>query len=151
MSQTKTATVRARIDPELKAKAEAVLDEVGFAPGDAIRLFYKHVVRSKGLPFEPKIPAADGGRPAAKTATVRARIDPDLKAKAEAILKRIGLSASGAVRLYYARVILDDGIPLDMHIPNATTRRAMRNLREGKNVTEYETFDDLLKDLGLRK
>ncbi len=39
----KTATIRARIDPTLKANAEAILDTLGLNPSDAIRLFYTQI------------------------------------------------------------------------------------------------------------
>ena len=47
----KTATVRARAEPDLKAAAESVLSELGLTPTQAITLFYREIVRERGIPF----------------------------------------------------------------------------------------------------
>jgi len=52
----KTDTVYMRIDPRLKANAEAVLSALGLSPNEAINIFLNQVVLQKGLPFEIKIP-----------------------------------------------------------------------------------------------
>jgi DNA-damage-inducible protein J len=46
-------TVQARITPELKEEAEAVLASMGFTTADAIRVFLQQIVNSGGLPFQP--------------------------------------------------------------------------------------------------
>lgn len=46
-------TVQARISPELKQEAEAVLSSLGMTTAEAIRVFLKQVVNSGGLPFQP--------------------------------------------------------------------------------------------------
>jgi|GEM_PF-353630 len=56
---TKTAMVRARIEPKLKKDAEQVMEDVGISPTEAIRLFYRHVTIYQGLPFEVRIPNAE--------------------------------------------------------------------------------------------
>ena len=48
---SKTETVRARIEPGLKSKAEYVFRKLGLTPTQAIRLFYKQVELRNGLPF----------------------------------------------------------------------------------------------------
>jgi antitoxin component of RelBE/YafQ-DinJ toxin-antitoxin module len=53
----KETTVRARIDPALKAKAEN-LAEGRSLPSEAVRLF-QQVTFHKGLPFEVRIPNAE--------------------------------------------------------------------------------------------
>lgn len=52
----KAATINTRIEPELKNKAEVILNRVGLTSAEAIRLFYKQICLNKGLPFEVKIP-----------------------------------------------------------------------------------------------
>ena len=52
----KTDTVYMRIDPTLKAKAEAVLGQLGLTPNEAINIFLNQVVLHKGLPFAVKVP-----------------------------------------------------------------------------------------------
>ena len=57
----RTATVNARIDPEVKKAAEEVLDKVGLSASDAINVFYRQIVYANGLPFEVK--ASKAGAP----------------------------------------------------------------------------------------
>ncbi|MCK9210022.1 MAG: type II toxin-antitoxin system RelB/DinJ family antitoxin [Ignavibacteriaceae bacterium] len=52
----KTAMVRARLDPALKKKAEKIFEIVGLTESEAVRLFYKNVVITRGLPFTLSIP-----------------------------------------------------------------------------------------------
>ena len=47
----KTSNVFARVEPELKEQAEAVLQEIGLPMSNAITLFLKQVVLRRGLPF----------------------------------------------------------------------------------------------------
>jgi DNA-damage-inducible protein J len=53
---SKTETIRARVEPELKREAESVLKALGLSPADAIRLFYRQVTMRRGLPFSVELP-----------------------------------------------------------------------------------------------
>ncbi|HOC69001.1 MAG: Antitoxin DinJ [Candidatus Hydrogenedentes bacterium ADurb.Bin101] len=53
---SKSAMVRARIEPELKEGAEKILGRIGLNATQAITLFYKQVELHQGLPFEVAIP-----------------------------------------------------------------------------------------------
>lgn len=68
---------------------------------------------------------------AAKTAFLNARIDPDLKDKAEKVLAGVGVSASQAITMFYRQVVLRRGIPFDVCIPNAETVAAMKEADAG--------------------
>ena len=46
-----------------------------------------------------------------KTANVYARIEPEVKEKAEEILNKIGIPASVAINMYYKQIIVSNGIP----------------------------------------
>ena len=52
----KTANLYARIEPELKEQAEAILSALGIPASNAIGMFYKQIVLQKGLPFDVKLP-----------------------------------------------------------------------------------------------
>jgi DNA-damage-inducible protein J len=84
-----------------------------------------------------------------KTETIRARVETKLKADAESVLNRLGLSASEAIRLFYKQVVLRQGLPFDVTIPNAATRRAMRDVEEGRGLTRYNDTQEMFKKLGL--
>ena len=59
---TKTAMIRARVEPDLKHDAEAIFTRLGLSATEAITLFYKQVTLRHGMPFAVKIPNAQTGR-----------------------------------------------------------------------------------------
>lgn len=52
----KSASVYARIDPDLKEQAESILSALGIPTSNAIDMFFKQIVLKKGLPFEVRLP-----------------------------------------------------------------------------------------------
>ncbi len=56
---SKTAMVRARIEPELKEETEKIFRELGLSVTQAITLFYKQVQTRNGLPFNVVIPTSN--------------------------------------------------------------------------------------------
>jgi DNA-damage-inducible protein J len=53
---SRSAMVRARVDPDLKDHAEDVFHRLGLNASQAITMFYKQVELRKGLPFDVRIP-----------------------------------------------------------------------------------------------
>jgi len=53
---TKSAMIRARVDPILKEEVEAVFDALGLSTTQAITLFYRQVKLHRGLPFDVRVP-----------------------------------------------------------------------------------------------
>jgi DNA-damage-inducible protein J len=53
---TTNATVRARIDENIKEEASAVLGAMGLTVSDALRMMLTRVANEKALPFEPLAP-----------------------------------------------------------------------------------------------
>lgn len=81
----------------------------------------------------------------ARTETIRARVEPALKSEAEAILKKVGLSSSEAMRLFLYQVVQQRGLPFEVKIPNAETIAAIEELETGKGIrvnSVEELFDD---------
>ncbi|MFA9465191.1 MAG: type II toxin-antitoxin system RelB/DinJ family antitoxin [Velocimicrobium sp.] len=60
---------------------------------------------------------------AAKTANVTARIQPDIKETAEAILDRLGIPVSVFIDMTYRQVIMHDGVPFSLDIPQKIATR----------------------------
>ena len=52
----------------------------------------------------------------AKTANVTARIQPEIKEQAEAILSQLGIPVSVFIDMAYRQVILRDGIPFSLEL-----------------------------------
>ena len=77
-------------------------------------------------------------------ATVRARVDEQLKHEVEEILKQIGLTTSQAITLFLNRIRYERGIPFELKVPNATTIKAMEEA--DRNDGEIVSFDEFLKE-----
>ncbi|MBS0193609.1 MAG: type II toxin-antitoxin system RelB/DinJ family antitoxin [Proteobacteria bacterium] len=84
----------------------------------------------------------------AANAFVRARIDETLKDEATEILAAMGLTVSDFVRIGLTKVVHERGLPFEMWVPNATTRKAMKELDEGKGK-RFDSAEALFKDLGI--
>lgn len=69
-----------------------------------------------------------------KTASVRARIEPSVKKRAERVLKKVGLSPSEAINVFYHHVAEGCAFPFSFHIPNEETRKAIIDAHKGKGV-----------------
>jgi DNA-damage-inducible protein J len=86
------------------------------------------------------IVAGDGAMP--KSDIVRARVEPDLKRDAEAVLKKLGLTSSEAITLFLTQIKLCNGLPFPVRVPNRETRQAIREAEAGERV---ESFDSVAK------
>ena len=87
-----------------------------------------------------------------KNGSIHARVDEQVKARAEKILRRVGISTTDAVTLLLHQIILNNGLPFDVRIPNAESRRALAELAAGGGKVftgpTSELFDSIV---GLRK
>lgn len=82
-----------------------------------------------------------------KTATVRARVEPDLKAEAEEVLGKLGLNPTAAITMYYEQIVKRRAIPFEVALPNTKTRRAMRDAETGRDVTRARDTADFFRQL----
>lgn len=85
----------------------------------------------------------------AKSAMVRARVEPKLKQDAERLFESLGLSATQAITLFYKQVSLRKGLPFNVAIPNATTERTLDDTDRGENLVICRDADDMFKKLGI--
>ena len=60
---------------------------------------------------------------AVKTANVTARIQPNIIEQAEAILDRLGIPVSVFIDMTYRQVIMRDGVPFSLDIPDKFATR----------------------------
>lgn len=72
-----------------------------------------------------------------KTASVNVRIQEDVKARAEQILETIGISRATAIDTFYRQIILHNGIPFQLRIPDRLPAR---------DEMSKEEFDTLEKN-----
>lgn len=85
----------------------------------------------------------------AKSATVRARLEPELKDRAESVFQRLGLNATQAITMFYRQVELRGGLPFDVVVPTATTRRTFEATDAGRDLTVCQDTDDMFRKLGI--
>ena len=52
---TKTANITARIQPDIKESAEAILEKLGIPVSVFIDMTYRQVISANGIPFELKV------------------------------------------------------------------------------------------------
>lgn len=81
-----------------------------------------------------------------KSAEIRSRIEPDLKEGATRVLADCGLNLSDAIRLFLRQVVVNNGLPFEVKIPNAATRAAMEEARSN-SLPRYKSADELFDDL----
>ena len=55
-----------------------------------------------------------------KTTSIYTRVEPEIKEQAEQILSKLGMPVSNAVNLFLHQVVLHNGIPFDLAIPQRT-------------------------------
>jgi len=84
-----------------------------------------------------------------KTETIRARMQPELKNKAESVFRKLGLTTTQAITLFYKQVELRNGLPFEVAIPNETTYRTFTNTDAGRDLIICEDADDMFKKLGI--
>ena len=80
-----------------------------------------------------------------KTAVVHARLEPQMKRKAEGVLSRLGISPTEAIRIFYRQISLRNGLPFAVEIPNECTATTLKKSRKGEGVTEFDSLDDMFE------
>lgn len=60
---------------------------------------------------------------ASKTANVLARVEPDVKEQAEAIMEKLGIPASVVINMLYKQIIMTKSIPFSLSVPAALKAR----------------------------
>ena len=85
------------------------------------------------------------GSDMALNATVRARIDVELKEDVEKILSEIGLSTSQAITMFMKGIKRERGIPFELKIPNELTMQVIEDARNGINMEEI-TLEEMIEE-----
>ena len=83
-----------------------------------------------------------------KSAMVRARMEPELKAKAEKYFNLLGLTTTQAITLFFKQVEIYQGLPFEVNIPNAETIAAMKEIENGGG-RKFENAAELFRHLGI--
>ena len=84
-----------------------------------------------------------------KTATIRARMEPSLKEHVEQIFQKLGLNTTEAINLFYKQVVLNNGLPFELKIPNETTLQTFQDTDAGRNLVECKDIYDMFEKLDI--
>ncbi|TKB90462.1 MAG: type II toxin-antitoxin system antitoxin, RelB/DinJ family [Nitrospira sp.] len=64
------------------------------------------------------------------------------------VFERLGLTEAEAIRIFYAKVDLHQGIPIPLMIPNAHTRDAFEEAKHPKKLPSFKNFRALRRHIG---
>lgn len=96
-----------------------------------------------------------------KSANLYARIEPDVKERAESILAALGIPASNAINMFYKQIILQRGLPFEVKIPpsapldicslsedqiNAELEKGYSDMKSGRTKPASKAFADIRMD-----
>ena len=84
-----------------------------------------------------------------KTATVRARLKPELKEKVEEILHRLGVNTTQAITMFYRQIEMNNGLPFSVVIPNETTKATFKATDVNEDIVICENAEDMFDKLGI--
>ncbi len=99
----------------------------------------------------------------AKSANLYARIEPDVKEQAEMILSALGIPASNAITMFYKQIILNNGLPFEVKLPNhpldisrmtatqldAELEKGYADMQAGHTIPMKQAFADIRKEFDL--
>ena len=83
-----------------------------------------------------------------KTGYINARVTPALKHDAERVLSTLGVSTTEAITMFLRQVVLNQGLPFPVRIPNAETAAAIKTAHDSpESLTSYDSVDALMGDV----
>ncbi|MEG6566368.1 type II toxin-antitoxin system RelB/DinJ family antitoxin [Thermoanaerobacterium saccharolyticum] len=99
----------------------------------------------------------------AKSANLYARIEPEVKEQAEAILNALGITASNAITMFYKQIILRKGLPFEVKLPDhpldvsrmtteqlhAELEKGYAQMQNGQTIPAEQAFADIRKEYGV--
>lgn len=97
---------------------------------------------------------------AMKTATVTARVQPEIKQQAEEVLAQLGVPVSVLIDSLYRQIILTNSIPYSFALPTLQTRdemtaeqfdemmkKGLSEAKSGRGVSVEEAFSEINKSI----
>lgn len=95
-----------------------------------------------------------------KSANVTARVQPEIKKQAEAVLEQIGLPVSVLIDTLYRQIIMTGGVPFSLTIPQLTTRDSLtkdefnkmmekgyEQAKRGEGILLEEAFNQIREEI----
>lgn len=100
----------------------------------------------------------------ARTSSIYARVEPELKEQAEIVLDQLGITMSNAISMFLRQVVLQQGIPFDMKIPqsqplaygsltkeqfNTEINKGIKDIDEGRAYSINDVESEMHRDFGI--
>lgn len=110
------------------------------------------------------LPMKGGVIMAIKTANVIARVEPDVKEKAEKIMEQLGIPTSVLINMLYKQIIMQKGIPFEMKLPkeeplvysaltkeqfNKEIEKGMDDIKAGRVYSASAVEEEMKREFGL--
>lgn len=67
------------------------------------------------------------------------RLDQQDLTEAKSILAQLGMNFSEAVSIFTKMVVQERGLPFEVKLPNEETIKAMKDVRAGKGIADFDT------------
>ena len=98
---------------------------------------------------------------ATKTANVLARVEPDVKVKAESIMAQLGVPASVVINMLYKQIVMTKSIPFSLNVSNEfqtldeinkeefdlMMQNGLNDVKAGRSRCAKSVFNDLRQDI----
>ncbi|MCK5808832.1 type II toxin-antitoxin system RelB/DinJ family antitoxin [bacterium] len=81
-----------------------------------------------------------------REATITARVDADSKNRVEIVLKKLGLTHSSAINLFYNQILLQGGLPFELKIPESVTS-VVPAARVAEPTPTYNAIENIIDDV----
>ena len=100
----------------------------------------------------------------ARTSNVFARVEPDIKEQAEAVLDQLGIPMSNAIGMFLRQVVIHRGIPFDIKLPenmplsissmtkdqfDAEIAKGMEDIEQGRLYSAEDVAAEMRRDFGI--
>ncbi len=83
----------------------------------------------------------------AKDAYIHARVDKQVKERAQKVLGNVGMSTTDAINLLLHQIIFHKGLPFDVRMPNKDTRVAIKETRAGGGKLHTGRTKDIFQEI----
>lgn len=99
----------------------------------------------------------------AKTTSIFARVEPEVKEEAEMVLNKLGIPMSSAINIFLRQVVIQNGLPFDVKITNTkplsfedlTTekfnneiQKGFNDLKAGRVLSADKVAERIIKEYG---
>ena len=100
----------------------------------------------------------------AKTTSIYARVEPEIKEQAEKVLSQLGIPVSSAISMFLRQVVIKRGIPFDVTLPenipvnlssltdeefDAEIEKGMNDIISGRVLSAKTVMDNMRMEYGI--